>query len=107
MTSFPTLPQSEVIAGLAWMGERLPYPEPDVKGDTFPITWADDDLLYTSAGDPLCPERIISQCAHDSSVSEAPGRNPRTAHDIRNTPPDTTRPATGSKDLSSIQALTE
>jgi hypothetical protein len=51
-----TLPPSDLIAGLEWLGEALPYPEPDIKGDTFPITWADDDVLYTSAGDPLWGE---------------------------------------------------
>jgi hypothetical protein len=36
-----------------WLGERIPYPELEVRGDTFPITWADDGELYTSAGDPI------------------------------------------------------
>ena len=50
------VPRSEVIAGIEWLGERLPYPEPDIKGDTFPMTWADDGEIYTSAGDPLWGE---------------------------------------------------
>jgi hypothetical protein len=58
------------------------------------------------AGDPLCLERIISQCAQESSDSENPGRNGRKAHDIRKTPPDKTYPATGLNDLSSDQART-
>jgi hypothetical protein len=53
--SFST-PRSTVIAGLEWLGERIPYPEPDIKGDTFPMTWADDDEIYASAGDPLWGE---------------------------------------------------
>lgn len=49
-------PQSKVIKGIKWQGERLSYHEPDIKGDTFPMTWADDDRIYTSAGDPLWGE---------------------------------------------------
>jgi hypothetical protein len=44
--------KSDYIKGIEWRGERIPYPEPDIKGDTFPMTWADDGELYTSAGDP-------------------------------------------------------
>lgn len=50
------LPKSSIIRGLEWLSERIPYPEADVKGDTFPMTWADDDEIYTSAGDPLWGE---------------------------------------------------
>ena len=50
------VPRSTVIAGLDWVGERLPYPDPDIKGDTFPMTWADDGEVYASAGDPLWGE---------------------------------------------------
>jgi hypothetical protein len=51
-----SLPKSKVIAGLEWTGDRIPYPEPEVKGDTFPLTWADDGEIYASAGDPLWGE---------------------------------------------------
>ena len=51
-----TIPRSKVIQGLEWVGERIPYPEKDIKGDTFPMTWADDGEIYTSAGDPLWGE---------------------------------------------------
>ncbi len=44
--------RSSFITGFEWCSERIPYPESDVKGDTYPITWADDGELYTSAGDP-------------------------------------------------------
>ena len=47
-------PRSPILAGIEWLGEEFPYPEPDQRGDTFPITWAADDHLYTSAGDPVC-----------------------------------------------------
>lgn len=46
------IPPSKVIKGLKWLGEQISYPEPDVKGDSFPMTWADNDEIYTSAGDP-------------------------------------------------------
>jgi hypothetical protein len=51
-----TISHSDVIAGIEWLSEALPYPEPDIKGDTFPLTWADDDQIYASAGDPLWGE---------------------------------------------------
>jgi hypothetical protein len=54
--TFSTITRSTVITGLEWLSERIPYPEPDIKGDTFPMTWADDDEIYTSAGDPLWGE---------------------------------------------------
>jgi len=49
-------PKSSLIAGIEWLSERIPYPEPDVKGDTFPMTWADDGEIYASAGDPVWGE---------------------------------------------------
>jgi hypothetical protein len=50
------IPRSDLIRGLEWCGERIGYPEPDIKGDTFPMTWAEDGEIYTSAGDPLWGE---------------------------------------------------
>ncbi len=47
-----TLPKSEILS-FEWTGNRIPYPETHKKGDCFPITWSDDDHLYTSSGDPL------------------------------------------------------
>jgi len=41
---------------LEWTGPSVPYPEHGQRGDTFPVTWAPDDHLYTSAGDPVTPE---------------------------------------------------
>jgi hypothetical protein len=52
-----------VINGLEWLSERIPYPEPSVTGDTFPMTWADDGEIYTSAGDPMWGE-----CTHDHGM---------------------------------------
>lgn len=45
--------QNVRIRGVEWLSERVPYPESAVTGDSFPITWADDGELYTSAGDPM------------------------------------------------------
>ena len=52
MTAHFTVPKSTLIKGFEWTSERIPYPDKDVKGDTYPITWAEDGELYTSAGDP-------------------------------------------------------
>jgi hypothetical protein len=52
------LPASDRIKGLEWLEERIPYPEPEIKGDTYPLTWADDDEIYASAGDPHWGESI-------------------------------------------------
>ena len=64
---------SNVLIDFEWVGEESAYPTPGLKddlapsgplaahepagynvrfGDTFPMTWADDDQIYTSAGDP-------------------------------------------------------
>ena len=51
MRKFP-VPHSKVITGLEWQGDRIPYPDPFLKGDTFPMTWAADDNIVTSSGDP-------------------------------------------------------
>jgi hypothetical protein len=51
------LPASPVIRGFEWTGPTLPYPETEKRGDTFPVTWAADDRLYTSAGDPVWPDK--------------------------------------------------
>lgn len=56
MNKFPLIPKSNYIKGIEWCSERISYAEPDVKGDTFPMTWADDGEIYTSAGDPLWGE---------------------------------------------------
>ncbi len=50
------LPESPILSGFEWLGERIGYPDSEIKGDTFPMTWADDDEIYTSAGDPLWGE---------------------------------------------------
>ena len=41
--------RSTVIKGLEWCGPRIPYAEPDIKGDTYPMTWADDGEIYMEA----------------------------------------------------------
>jgi len=51
-----TLPRSRFIKSFQWSGEQVPYADLEVKGDSFPFTWAEDDVLYTSAGDPLWGE---------------------------------------------------
>lgn len=51
--SIVELPQSQIIRGIEWLEEQRPYPELGKRGDTFPLTWAADNALYTSAGDPV------------------------------------------------------
>jgi hypothetical protein len=58
MTAFNNIPKSKVIKGFEWLGGRVPYGEKDIKGDSFPMTWADDGDIYTSAGDPLWGESV-------------------------------------------------
>lgn len=65
--SRPQVKRSKLIVGFEWIGDQTEYypaglVEPvgfiatyDSKvplGDTFPMTWADDDEIYASAGDP-------------------------------------------------------
>jgi len=47
-----SLPKSNVIRSFEWLGPSVPNPETGQRGDTFPITWAADNNLYTSACDP-------------------------------------------------------
>jgi len=56
--NFHGIPKSEVIKGFKWEGERISYPEEEIKGDTYPMTWADDDKIYTSSGDPWWGESV-------------------------------------------------
>ena len=53
---FYGIAKSKTIKSFKWIGERLPYPETEIKGDTYPMTWADDDEIYASSGDPLWGE---------------------------------------------------
>jgi hypothetical protein len=55
--SIVDFPKSKVIRGFEWLGPSVPYPETNKRGDTFPITWASDDNLYTSACDPEWPDK--------------------------------------------------
>ena len=55
---FDTLPKSDVIKGFRWIGERIAYPEKEIKGDTYPMTWASDGEMYASSGDPIWGESM-------------------------------------------------
>jgi len=47
------MPPSKLIKGVEWLTERIPYPDMPITGDSFPLTWANDDAIYTSSGDPI------------------------------------------------------
>jgi len=65
--------KSDVIVGFQWLGDAIEYQSPrpgedpstsgpvsswfsktapQMRGDTFPLTWAEDDQIYASLGDP-------------------------------------------------------
>lgn len=46
------IPKSTVLSGITWLGSRVPA-SGNYKSDTFPVTWTDDDLMYSSGGDPV------------------------------------------------------
>ena len=46
------LPRSTAITRFSWTGERRRCPMPGVHNDTHPMTWAADDEIYMSTGDP-------------------------------------------------------
>ena len=46
------IPKSEKITAFSWTGQRTPCPVSGIHGDTHPMTWAADDQIYMSAGDP-------------------------------------------------------
>jgi hypothetical protein len=52
------IPKSNYIKGFEWTGERIPYPEPEIKGDSYALTWTDTDEIIASAGDPLWGESL-------------------------------------------------
>jgi len=52
VSAISSLQPSGVLAVLEWCGPRVPYPQAEIEGDTYPMTWADDDEIYASAGDP-------------------------------------------------------
>ena len=46
------IPKSRVFAGFKWLGERRGCPIPGIHGDTHPMSWAADNEMYMSSGDP-------------------------------------------------------
>jgi len=46
------IPMSQTLM-FDWTGENIPVSSVNTLGDTYPITWADDDDLYVGTGDPL------------------------------------------------------
>ena len=46
------IPRSKAIVNFEWTGERVPCARLGIKGDSHPLTWADDDCIYVGTGDP-------------------------------------------------------
>ncbi len=46
------IPRSETLTSLEWIGPLVKCSSINHKGDSFPVTWADDGELYSGAGDP-------------------------------------------------------
>jgi len=52
------IPKSTFIKRFQWEGDRIPYAESDIKGDSYPMTWGRDGEILTSCGDPLWGETV-------------------------------------------------
>ena len=50
-----------------WIGDRIPVSSANVKGDTYPMAWADNDVIYIGTGDPLWMVRDGENYAADAS----------------------------------------
>ena len=55
-TNWHLIPGSTILKGIKWLGPRIPYPG-NFKADTYPLTWADNDLIYSSGGDPVSEKK--------------------------------------------------
>ena len=53
---FYGIPKSKIIKSFKWISDVSPYPEKNIKGDTYPMTWGADGEIYTSSGDPCWGE---------------------------------------------------
>ena len=69
MTTHFAIARSTYIKGLEWCSGRIPYPEPGIKGDTYPMTWADDGEIYAAAGDPYGERRGTDWISRSSAAA--------------------------------------
>lgn len=46
------IPRSEFFTDFQWIGDRITCMSLGARGDTHPLTWADDDEIYVGTGDP-------------------------------------------------------
>ena len=72
----PPYPQSPVLSGIDWVPERDIVRLAD-GSDNFPLTWGDDDALYTAYGDgwgfePRVPEKLSLGLARVSGPADRP-----------------------------------
>ena len=47
------IPRSKTIKSIDWQSELIRIKNPDITGDSHPMTWAADDAIYIGTGDPL------------------------------------------------------
>jgi len=62
------VPRSKTFGAIEWEGERIKVNNHIIKGDTYPMTWADNDNIYTGVGDPLwCEIDGIAYNSHNEN----------------------------------------
>ena len=80
MLDIKTYPRSTYIKGIEWLGERIGHPDNEIMGDTYPLTWGADDIIYTSSGDPLWGDNLSGFDAERLIGSPTDYKIEKTAH---------------------------
>lgn len=55
------IPKSTILAGLTWLGPRIQHAG-KFKGDVYPLAWAEDDVMYSAAGDTVSESKKDGLC---------------------------------------------
>lgn len=55
------IPKSSILTGLTWLSPRIQHPG-KFKGDVYPLGWAEDDVMYSAAGDPVSEAKKDGMC---------------------------------------------
>lgn len=93
MADLSRIPKSKYIQSFTFVGDRYPYPVPEIKGDSYPMTWADDGEIYASSGDPnwgettegldvekfsgMAPDYVITKANHMNDYDGSGGDGPK------------------------------